>query len=171
MVVGSDRVREFDTIIKKYNDVKSRHGYYNFDNISIVSASERDPDADNVSGMSASKMRGCLSNDIASFRRGLPSGVDANAIMKQVRQGMNLKAAQYTGETREVVPFKDFEHQQIRDLYIREMIFNIGDKVDFVKEDVQGKVVRKGTNYIVLEDNKNNLHKALDMGLCTYISR
>jgi len=160
MVVGSDRVREFDTIIKKYNDVKSRHGYYNFDKINIVSAGERDPDADNVSGMSASKMRAAASaNDIASFRRGLPRGVDANAIMKQVRQGMNL-AAQYTGETREVVPFKDFEHQQIRDLYIREMIFNIGDKVDYVKEDVQGIVKRKGTNYIVLEDNNNNLHKA-----------
>ena len=57
MVVGSDRVREFDTIIKKYNDVKSRHGYYNFDKINIVSAGERDQDADNVSGMSASKMR------------------------------------------------------------------------------------------------------------------
>ena len=160
MVVGSDRVREFDTIIKKYNNVKSRHGFYNFDKINIVSAGERDPDADNVSGMSASKMRAAASaNDIASFRRGLPRGVDANAIMKQVRQGMNL-AAQYTGETREVVPFKDFEHQQIRDLYIREMIFNIGDKVDYVKEDVQGIVKRKGTNYIVLEDNNNNLHKA-----------
>ena len=157
MVVGSDRVREFDTIIKKYNDVKSRHGYYNFDSINVVSAGERDPDADNVSGMSASKMRAAASsNDIGSFRKGLPRGVDANAIMKQVRQGMNL-AAQYTGETREVVPFKDFEHQQIRDLYIREMIFNVGEKVSYVKEDIEGKVVRKGTNYIVLEDNKINL--------------
>ena len=26
-VAGSDRVREFDTILKKYNDVKYRHGY------------------------------------------------------------------------------------------------------------------------------------------------
>ena len=110
--------------------------------------------------MSASKMRAAASsNDIASFKRGLPRGVDANAIMKQVRQGMNL-AAQYTGETREVVPFKDFEHQQIRDLYIREMIFNVGEKVNYIKEDVQGTVKRKGTNYVVLEDNKNNLHKA-----------
>ena len=41
MVVGSDRVREFDTIIKKYNDVKSRHGYYNFIKINIVSACEK----------------------------------------------------------------------------------------------------------------------------------
>ena len=160
MVVGSDRVREFDTIIKKYNDVKSRHGYYNFDSINVVSAGERDPDADNVSGMSASKMRAAASsNDIGSFRKGLPRGVDANAIMKQVRQGMNL-AAQYTGETREVVPFKDFEHQQIRDLYIRDMIFNVGEQVNYVKEDIEGKVVRKGTNYIVLEDKNNNLHKA-----------
>src|SRR5210317_1373228 len=43
MVVGSDRVREFDTILKKYNDVKSRHGYYNFDKINVVSAGDRDP--------------------------------------------------------------------------------------------------------------------------------
>ena len=50
------------------------------------------------------------------------------------------------------------------------MIFNIGDKVDYVKEDVQGKVVRKGTNYVVVEDNKNNLHK-MDMGLCRLYHR
>ena len=46
MVVGSDRVSEFRTLLKKYNDVKSRHGYYNFDSINIVSAGERDPDAE-----------------------------------------------------------------------------------------------------------------------------
>src|SRR6056300_1190947 len=46
MVVGSDRVREFEGILKKYNDVKSRHGYYNFDSIKVVSAGERDPDAE-----------------------------------------------------------------------------------------------------------------------------
>jgi predicted nucleotidyltransferase len=49
MVVGSDRVREFDGILKKYNDVKSRHGYYNFDSIKVVSAGERDPDAEGAS--------------------------------------------------------------------------------------------------------------------------
>ena len=160
MVAGSDRVREFDTILKKYNGVKSRHGLYDFENIKVVSAGERDPDADNVSGMSASKMRDAASKgDLASFKKGLPSGVDAQGIMKDVRKGMNL-AAQYTGETREVVPFKDFEHQQIRDLYIREMIFNIGDKASYVREDVEGIIKRKGTNYIVIEDNNNNLHKA-----------
>jgi hypothetical protein len=161
MVVGSDRVREFETIINKYNDIKSRHGHYNFDNVNVLSAGERDPDAEGASGMSASKMRAAASKgDLASFKRGLPRGVNANDLMKKVRKGMQL-AAGYVPETeKSVVSLVEFEQQQIRDLYIREQIFNIGDEVNYIKEDMKGKIVRKGTNYIVVEDNKNNLHKA-----------
>src|SRR5210317_2016874 len=166
MVAGSDRVREFEGILKKYNDVKSRHGYYNFDSIKVVSAGERDPDAEGATGMSASKMRDAAAKgDLKSFEKGLPKGVDAAGIMKQVRRGMKL-AASFGGMSavgtgaRPIVSLEEFEQQQIRDLYIREMIFNIGDEVDYVKEDIQGKVVRRSTNYIVVEDNKNNLHKA-----------
>ena len=32
MVVGSDRIREFDTLLKKYNSVKGRHVFYKFNN-------------------------------------------------------------------------------------------------------------------------------------------
>jgi len=166
MVAGSDRVREFEGILKKYNDVKSRHGYYNFDSINVVSAGERDPDAEGATGMSASKMRDAASKgDIKSFSKGVPSGFrQIDSLMKDVRQGMNL-AASYGGlihvsGAKPIATLEEFEQQQIRDLYIREMIFNIGDTVDYVKEDVQGKVVRRSTNYIVLEDNNNNLHKA-----------
>ena len=75
MVVGSDRVREFETILNKYNDVRSRHGYYNFDNINVLSAGERDPDAEGVSGMSASKMRDAASkDDYDTFKKGVPTG-------------------------------------------------------------------------------------------------
>jgi len=165
MVVGSDRVREFETILKKYNDVKSRHGYYNFEKINVVSAGERDPDAEGAVGMSASKMRAAAAKgDLTSFKKGLPSGVDAQSLMKDVRKGMNL-AASFGGQmqvgtgARPVASLEEFEQNQIRDLYIREMIFNIGDKVNYVKEDMEGSVVRRGTNYVVLEDNNNNLHK------------
>jgi predicted nucleotidyltransferase len=173
MVCGSDRVREFEDILKKYNDVKSRHGYYNFDNISVVSAGERDPDAEGVSGMSASKMRAAAEKgDLKAFSQGLPSSYkNVPVLMKLVRRGMNLAAATDYGTSGSVGAFlgyrekpiaslEQFEQQQIRDLYIREMIFNIGDKVDYVKEDIQGIVKRRGTNYVVLEDNNNNLHKA-----------
>ena len=30
MVVGGDRVKEFDSLLRKYNGVKGRHGFYNF---------------------------------------------------------------------------------------------------------------------------------------------
>ena len=74
MVVGSDRVREFDTTLNKYNDVKARHGYYNFDNINVLSAGERDPDAEGATGMSASKMRSAAkTNNFTKFKQGLPS--------------------------------------------------------------------------------------------------
>ena len=53
MVVGSDRVIEFDTLLQKYNGEKGRHGFYNFEQINVVSAGERDPDAEGASGMSA----------------------------------------------------------------------------------------------------------------------
>jgi len=170
MVVGSDRVREFDTILKKYNDVKSRHGYYNFKKINIVSAGERDPDAEGAVGMSASKMRDAVAKkDFDSFKRGLPSSFgNKEALYKAVAQGMKVKLAANYGSVNHSVGYREkpiasleqFEQQQIRDLYIREMIFNIGDTVDYVKEDIRGKVVRRSTNYVVVEDNNNNLHKA-----------
>jgi hypothetical protein len=85
--------------------------------------------------------------------------------MKDVRKGMKL-AASYGGMAhaglgtyKPVASLEEFEQQQIRDLYIREMIFNIGDKVNNVKEDFKGIVKRRGTNYVVLEDTENNLHK------------
>jgi len=162
MVAGSDRTVEFKTILTKYNNVKSRHGYYNFDKIEVVSAGERDPDAEGAIGMSASKMRDAAAKgDIRSFKLGLPRGVNADDIMKQVRKGMRLAASYaYDSAVSPIASLEQFEQQQIRDLYIREIIFNIGDKVNYIKESVEGKVVRKSTNYIVVEDVEGNLHKA-----------
>ena len=93
MVVGSDRVREFDNIIKKYNSVKGRHGFYKFNEILVVSAGERDPDADDVSGMSASKMREFAEKgDFDSFKEGVPSTGKrlAEKLYKDIRKGMGI---------------------------------------------------------------------------------
>src|SRR6056300_1486720 len=173
MVVGSDRVREFENILTKYNQVKSRHGYYDFNTIKVVSAGERDPDAEGATGMSASKMRDAAAKgDKESFKKGLPATyrnpADVDRLFSSVRVGMGLKAklaASYGGmmhsaPEKPVTSMEEFEQNQIRDLYVREMIFNVGDKVDYVKEDIQGQIKRRGTNYVVLEDNNNNLHQA-----------
>ena len=93
MVVGSDRIREFDTLLKKYNSVKGRHGFYKFNNIEIVSAGERDADADDVSGMSASKMRAAAEKgDFDSFKNGVPTrnNREIEQLYKDVRKGMGI---------------------------------------------------------------------------------
>ena len=176
MVVGSDRVREFENILKKYNDEKNRHGYYNFDKINVVSAGERDPDEEGVTGMSASKLRDYVKRgDFKNFKRGVPGNLSDNEIKQlffDIRKGMGLTT--FVGNTEDesawdayggtdmkpIASLETFEAQQVRDLYIREMIFNIGEQAHNCKSDIKGKVIRRGTNYIVLEDTNNNLHKS-----------
>ena len=148
MVVGSDRVKEFETLLNKYNGKKGTHGFYDFNSINVVSAGDRDPDADDVSGMSASKMRAAAGeNDFDSFKKGLPSGFkQGEKLFKDVRDGMGLKEQNWTFE------------EMLRDAYIRGEIFNINEEVT-TTDGIGGKVIRKGTNYVVMETN-DGLHKA-----------
>jgi nicotinic acid mononucleotide adenylyltransferase len=89
VVVGSDRIPEFKTLLNKYNGKD-----YNFNSIDIVSAGERDPDAEGVEGMSGSKMRKFAEmNDFENFKKGVPSKLsdaDAKKLFDSVRKGMNI---------------------------------------------------------------------------------
>lgn len=167
MVVGSDRVGEFKSILNKYNDEKNRHGYYNFKKINIVSAGDRDPDEEGVTGMSASKLRDYAKRgDLKNFKRGVPGNLSEkqkNELFFDVRKGMGLSislASNFEPQENKIKTLQEFEAKQVRDLYIREVIFNIGEQVNNTKLDIIGKVIRRGTNYIVLEDTNNNLHKS-----------
>ena len=93
MVVGSDRIREFDSVLNKYNGIKARHGYYNFKTIKVVSAGERDPDSKGVDGMSASKMRQLVSvGDEKTFVDSLPRGYKlGKQLYKAVQKGMGIR--------------------------------------------------------------------------------
>lgn len=94
MVVGGDRVSEFDNVLNKYNGVEGRHGFYEFEGgVKIVSAGERDPDAEGVSGMSASKMRAAAAaNDYDSFKNGLPSKFRGGELLfKMLRKAMKVE--------------------------------------------------------------------------------
>ena len=94
MVAGSDRVSEFHSILNTYNGMKGKHGFYEYDEIEVVSAGERDPDADGASGMSASKMRAAaVKGDFETFKAGVPSTMgdsDTRNMMNSVRKGMKL---------------------------------------------------------------------------------
>jgi hypothetical protein len=101
MVVGSDRVSDFKSLLNRYNDKKSKHGYYNFDSIDVISAGERDPDAEGADGMSASKMRqAVVDSDYDVFKMGVPSGTSDSICMNlynAVAKGMRLKLKEDLG--------------------------------------------------------------------------
>ena len=100
MVVGSDRVKQFKALAHKYNGKE-----YNYKKIHILSAGQRDPDAEGVAGISGTKMRNHASgNDYKSFKAGLHanhSDEHAKKLFKATRQGMNLQ--------KEEVGMKDFK--------------------------------------------------------------
>ena len=89
VIVGSDRVSEFKTFTSKYNGKD-----YTFDKLEVVSAGERDPDAEGVSGMSASKMRAVAqAGDYDSFKTGTPSKMsekDKKAMYDKIRSVMGV---------------------------------------------------------------------------------
>ncbi len=92
MVVGSDRIQEFDKLLNKYNGLKARHGYYKFKSIKVISAGERDPDAEGAAGMSASKMRQFVhAGQEKEFLAALPRGYKlGKQLYKAVQSGMGI---------------------------------------------------------------------------------
>ena len=155
MVVGSDRVTEFDTLLNKYNGVEGRHGYYGFDNIEVISAGERDPDAEGVTGMSASKMRAAASaNDYDTFKLGLPKNFNNGmSLFKDVRKFMGIRESFIEHQVNMT------EEDVIRDMYIENKIFCTGDIVEDEYSGVSGAVVRRGTNYLVFAESDGTTHK------------
>ena len=145
MVAGSDRVKEFSSLLNTYNGVEGkRHGYYKFNTIDVVSAGERDPDAEGIEGMSASKMRvAAVEGDFDSFQQGVPEKfLDVKKLYNDVRKYMGIREERHMGEMD--------EQEMIRDAYLTGKIWNVGDVVE--AKGVQGKVIRKGTNYIAFHD-------------------
>ena len=157
MVVGSDRVRDFKNLLNKYNGVESKHGFYKYQNIQIVSAGERDPDAEGVAGMSASKMRAAAaSGDYESFSLGLPSHFKGGEkLFKDIRLGMNVR--EQLKPFKPIVEMNDME--LIREQYFQNLIYNIGDWVKDTKTEIVGEVVKRGTNYVTLVQEDFSLHK------------
>jgi len=140
IVGGADRVKEFEKLSNNYNG-----NLYNFDNIEVVSAGDRDPDSEGVEGLSASRMRLAASEgDFKTFRSGMPPDMrpkDARAIFDVVRQSMGV------AEGWQIAP--KFNYQVLRENYINNNIFRIGQLVENLNTGLVGRIIRRGTNYLI----------------------
>ena len=159
IIVGSDRLGEFESLAMKYNG-----DIYNFDEIKTISAGPRDDEAEGVGGVSSSKQRkAVMDDDFKAFKRGLPKTVkdaDAQALFDAVRTGMNVKKkdVEESYDLWEIAPKSD--PRGLRDNYVKRKIFNIGDLVENLNTGLVGRIMRRGTNYLICVTEQDNMFKS-----------
>ena len=143
IIGGGDRVKEFEKLSGDYNGK-----LYQFDNVEVRSAGDRDPDGDDVSGMSASKQRkAAAEGDFASFRKGVPASMNnkqARELYNTLRAAMQIKEGWSLWE---IAP--KFDWKNLRENYIQEKIYKVGQMVENVNTGLVGKIIRRGTNYLI----------------------
>tara|TARA_E500000318_G_scaffold18160_2_gene18793 strand:+ start:240 stop:1415 length:1176 start_codon:yes stop_codon:yes gene_type:complete len=96
MVAGSDRVQNFTKLLDQYNNKPDKSGniLYNFDSISVVSAGQRDPDAEGMSGVSASKAREyAQADDFENFSKIVMGGKVSAKLFMKIKSKMGQKVA------------------------------------------------------------------------------
>ena len=158
IIVGSDRQSEFENLAQKYNGE-----LYNFELIRVISAGVRDADADGVEGMSASKMRkAVVDGDFDSFRKGTPKDLDdgdTQALFDAVRTGMGVKKMKKESyELWEIAP--RYDQRTLRERYLTGDLFKIGDIVENLNTGLIGKIMRRGTNYLICVTEQDNMFKS-----------
>ena len=156
IVAGGKRVQEFDKLAKDYNGK-----LYDFSNIETVSAGERDEKKGGVEALSASKQRkAAAENNYDEFVKGLPKKFASdekaskqlfNTVRKQMKvsEGWNLW---------EIAP--QFDWKNLRENYISGNLFKVDQLVENLHTGLIGKIIRRGTNYLICVTEDNIMFKS-----------
>jgi hypothetical protein len=143
IVGGGDRVKEFDKLTNDYNGK-----LYQFDNVEVLSAGDRDPDSEGTEGMSASKQRkAAAEGDYASFKKGVPKSMDdkqTKQLYTTLRGAMGIKEGWSLWQ---IAP--KFDWKNLRENFVRKNIYKVGDLVENLNTGLVGKIIRRGTNYLI----------------------
>lgn len=155
IVGGGDRVKEFEKLSNNYNGA-----LYQFDNIEVISAGERDPDAeDDISGMSASRQRlAAAEGDFNTFLKGVPSSLSnrqARDLYNTVRASMGISENLNIWE---IAP--KFDWKNLRESYISGKILREGAIIESLNTGLIGKIIRRGTNYLICVTEDNIMFKS-----------
>ena len=161
IVAGSDRVREYDVTLNKYNGKKGRHGFYNFERITVENAGNRDPEAKGVEGVSGTQLRGYVSDgDFTKFAQKMPkklSNADTKAVYNAVRKGLGLKEEKEFKNRIQLEPVSEK-----REDYVKGNLYSIGDSVIIRDTGELCNISHLGTNYVIVESGGKQYRKWLD---------
>ena len=154
IVGGVDRIKEFEKLSNQYNGQ-----FYNFDNIQMIPSLGTDPDADGLDLFSSSRMRlAAAEGDFKTFKAGLPPEIkpsQAKEMFYILRGSMNVSEGY---EVWEIAPEMDYKN--LRENYIKENIFKIGNLVENLNTGLVGKIIRRGTNYLICVTEEGQMFKS-----------
>ena len=162
IIVGGDRVSEFNSLAQKYNGQA-----YTFENIMVTSAGDRDPDGEGIEGMSASKQRKLASeNNYAEFEKGCPKGLkpkDKQELFNTLKGAMKVEECvddfnEVSFHLYEIAPKLD--PKGLREAYLTEGLFSIGSYVENLNTGIISKVVSRGSNYVISIDEHDNIFRS-----------
>ena len=162
IVVGQDRLNEFQGLSQKYNG-----DLYEFEEINVVSAGERDADAEGLEGMSASKLRkAAMDGNFKEFVKGVPNiGNDEKMnLFKLLQKSMGVKKDEKKPNKKKEV--KEWEYAPkldpfgLRIAYLREEIFKIGSLVESLQTGEVGRITRRGANHVICQTSEGHMFKS-----------
>ena len=165
IVVGSDRQAEIQNLANKYNGK-----FYQYNEIKVIPTGTFDSEKD-ISGISSGMMRKTAAdNNFREFKRSIPKTideVDAKKLFNELRKAMGFKEnVKEDYNLWEIVPELDFKN--LRENYIQNKIFKIGDVVENMNTGLIGKVIRRGTNYLICVTEEDVMFKSWIKDLVEY---
>ncbi len=155
IVAGGKRVAEFDQLAKKYNGE-----LYDFEDINVISAGDKDPDAEGIAGVSATSMRNAVrSDDFETFMKNLEKeekGKKVSIVDDEVGKLIfnAVKKSLKTAKGKEKSP------EKVRESFFHKLIFNIGDLVEQLHTGLRGRIIRRGTNHLICVTEDNMMFKS-----------
>ena len=156
IVVGQDRLAEFQGLAQKYNG-----DLYDFEELKVISAGARDADAEGLEGMSASKMRDAASkDDFKSFAKGIPNigNMEKKNLFNLLQKSMGVKKKEIAAETWTYAPKLD--PFGLRVAYLKEQCFKVGSLVENVNTGVRGRITRRCSNHVIVQTPEHTMFKA-----------
>ena len=155
IIGGPNRVKEFEKLTNGYNG-----NLYQFDTIEVMPIGEKDADSDKAEDFSASRMRlAAAENDFKTFRSGMPAEMrpkEIRDIFNTVRQSMGIQDE--VVEVWKIAPKLDWKN--LRENYIHERIYQVGELVENLNTGLVGKIIRRGTNYLICVTEDNIMFKS-----------
>lgn len=144
ILVGKDRFSEFNTL------AASRNGKdYKFDELEVIPLGDKDPDT----FASENLRKAAAENDYQTFKAGMGRLIrdeEVRELFATLRKKMKVEESYSLWK---ISPKLDYKN--LRENYLNQKIFNVGNLVENLNTGLIGKIIRRGTNYLicVTEDN------------------